>query len=89
MPAVRAQYEALVKTLADTKQGDLRRHQEEISAYLREEIASRYYYQAGRAQAELAGDETVETAIGILLDQDRYRSLLRPKSAEMNDAVEE
>ena len=82
LDAVRTQYEALAKTLADTKQGDLRRHQKEISAYLREEIASRYYYQAGRAEAELAGDETVNTAIEILLDQDRYRALLKPTEKE-------
>ena len=49
---------------------------------MREEIASRYYYQAGRAEAELAGDETVNTAIEILLDQDRYRALLKPTEKE-------
>lgn len=82
LPAVQVQYDALAKTLADTKKGDLRKHQKEISTYLREEIASRYYYQAGRAEAELAGDETVNTAVGILLDQDRYHSLLKPTEEE-------
>lgn len=78
LPAVEEQYDLLVQKLADTKKGDLRKHQKEISGYLREEIASRYYYQAGRAEAELAGDETVNEAVEILLDRERYQSLLRP-----------
>lgn len=78
LPAVQEQYDALAETLAGTKKGDLRRHQKEISGYLREEIASRYYYQAGRAEAELAGDEAVDTAVGILLDGEKYQALLKP-----------
>ncbi len=74
--AVRAAYEALKQAVAATKEGDLLREKQAISEALLEEIVSRYYYQKGRAQAELRQDEWVETAIGLLNDKAEYRRIL-------------
>lgn len=73
---VASQYAVLSDKLAQTKENDLIKNQYEIKSLLREEIVSRYYYQRGRAEAELQGDATVNRAIEILLNKDRYRELL-------------
>lgn len=73
---VALQYAELSGKLAQTKENDLIKNQDEIKSLLREEIVSRYYYQRGRAEAELQGDATVNRAIEILLNKDRYRELL-------------
>lgn len=73
---VEIQYASLTERLAQTKADDLIRNKKEISSLLREEIVSRYYYQSGRAEAELQGDETVNKAIEVLLDGDRYTGML-------------
>ena len=66
----------LEEKLAQSKSGDLLRNQKEIASHLREEIVSRYYYQSGRAEAELQGDPTVNKAIEVLLDKNLYEGLL-------------
>ena len=73
---VETSFVQLADKLAKTKEGDLTRNKEEIRSMLREEIVSRYYYQSGRAEAELQGDRTVNRAIEVLLDKDLYRQLL-------------
>lgn len=80
--AVRAEYEALKHRLALTKENDLLEYKKEISGFLREEIVSRYYYQEGRAEAELQDDPTVKEAVSILLDHARYGSLLSAGNPE-------
>lgn len=74
--AVRTAYEQLRQAVSATKEGDLRREKQAISETLLEEIVSRYYYQKGRAQAELRQDEWVETAIGLLNDRAEYQRIL-------------
>lgn len=66
----------LEERLAQTKADDLLRNKAEIASLLREEIVSRYYYQAGRAEAELQGDPMVNKAIEVLLDKNLYQGLL-------------
>lgn len=78
--AVRTAYEALKAAVAATKEGDLLREKQAISETLLEEIVSRYYYQKGRAQAELRQDEWVETAIDLMKDEAEYRRILRSVS---------
>lgn len=84
--AVRTAYEALKAAVAATKEGDLRREKQAISEALLEEIVSRYYYQKGRAQAELRQDEWVEAAIDLLNDREEYRRLLTSVSPVEPDA---
>ncbi|MDE5703262.1 MAG: S41 family peptidase [Bacteroidales bacterium] len=77
---VRMAYEALAAAVAATKEGDLMRERQAIAETLREEIVSRYYYQKGRAQAELRDDEWVDTAIDLMKDEAAYRAILNKKS---------
>ena len=45
---------------------------------LRLEIAGRYYYQVGRIVASLENDDELKAAFDILLDKERYESILKP-----------
>lgn len=74
--AVRTAYEQLKQAVAATKEGDLLREKQAISETLLEEIVSRYYYQKGRAQAELRQDEWVDTAIDLMNDRAEYKRIL-------------
>ena len=71
------QIEAIKTQLEQLKQDDLIKNKAEISRLLREEIVSRYYYQAGRAEAELQDDATVNEAVEILLNPERYKAFLK------------
>lgn len=73
------EFDALEKKLAHDKQRDLKNFQAEISEILAEEIASRYYYQAGRVRSALAKDPEVKKATQVLADQSTYQSYLKPK----------
>ena len=50
----------------------------DIEELLRLEIVGRYYYQVGRIIASLENDEDLEEAFKILLDKNRYQSILKP-----------
>ncbi len=80
MDAVKDEYEALNKKLQAQKNSDLLLFKEEIKQMLKEEIASRYYYQKGRAEAGLSNDKYIDKAIEILLAQEKYNSLLNPSA---------
>jgi carboxyl-terminal processing protease len=69
----------LKDAILQTKNGDLDRHADEIKEMLREEIVARYYYQEGRAQAELQGDKVVARAIKVLENKNEYNSILKVK----------
>ena len=58
------------------KEEDLKTFRPEISYILKEEIASRYYYQKGRVQASLSNDREVAKALEILSNGSGYRSIL-------------
>ncbi len=68
----------LRKKLAHDKVKDLMTFKSEISSLLAEEIVSRYYYQDGRARAQMVGDPAIGKAIEVLNNQPEYQSLLKP-----------
>ena len=70
--------EKLRSMLENNKDKDLVSHKTEISYLLQEEIVSRYYYQEGRARAQLQMDSTLIKAISVLDNEGEYRSLLLP-----------
>lgn len=76
--AVKEEYEALHKKLQAQKNSDLVLFKDEIKQMLKEEIASRYYYQKGRAEAGLSNDKFIDKAVEILLTQEKYNALLNP-----------
>lgn len=73
----REEFLLLEEKLVHDKQKDLETFRDEIVALLIEEIAGRYYYQAGKIQASLNHDEQLKKASDMLMDQDQYYSILR------------
>jgi len=69
-------YTKITDDIAEAKKNDLIKNKDEIKGLLEDEIASRYYYQKGRIQAELANDKEAEKAIALLNNDTRYDSIL-------------
>jgi carboxyl-terminal processing protease len=74
--AIASEYEALRQKMMHNKEEDLLNFRDEISYLLKEEIASRYYYQKGRVLASLSSDKEVAKAVEILSNGNGYRSIL-------------
>ncbi len=72
-------YQQMQAQVQRDKESDLITHQEEISEYLASEIAVRYYYQKGRIINQLSNDPDIQEAKSVLLDGNRYRSILQKK----------
>lgn len=72
-------YNQLLKKLEEEKKNDLQKYKAEICSYLASEIAVRYYYQKGRIINMLNEDPDIAMAKSVLLDPQRYNSILSPK----------
>ncbi len=72
-------YNQLMNKLQEEKKNDLQRYRDEICVYLASEIAVRYYYQKGRIMSILDNDPNVAVAKSVLLDTQRYNSILTAK----------
>ena len=72
-------YHEMEAKVKSEKEADLQTYKKEISSYLASEIAVRYYYQKGRICNLLSDDPDVATAKQILMDENRYNSILRKK----------
>ena len=70
-------YQKLKIKLSHDKSADLKRYQQEITTLIEQEIASRYYFQKGRTQQQLATDPEVIKAMNILLDNETYHNTLK------------
>jgi len=77
---VRKQIDGLSKMLIHDLESDLDAKREEISQYLAEEIAGRYYYERGRMAQQIKRDIGLETAQKILTDPAEYKRILSPKT---------
>ena len=74
-----AQLDVLEGMMKHPLDKDLDTHRKSIEPYLEREIANRYYYQAGEVQSFLRHDAAVDSAVNLLQDQARYKSILSPK----------
>lgn len=74
----KAQFEALDESLKLDLDRDLRLFRNEVSMILKSELASRYYYQRGSAQASMKDDKAIEKALEVLNDKVLYNSILSP-----------
>lgn len=63
--------------LAHDKNKDLKLFKEEICDLLREEIVSRYYFQTGRAKANMVHDPVIDKALEVLNNSETYNNLLK------------
>jgi carboxyl-terminal processing protease len=77
--AIEEVYMQLKEQMMEDKQADLLTHREEISRILKEEIASRYYYQTGRIKASLDDDKEINKALEILKGGTSYLAILEGK----------
>lgn len=68
---------ALKANAKKLKSNDLMRHKAQIKNYLEQEIASRYYYQAGQIKQSLATDPIIVEAVNTLTDQTKYSKILK------------
>ena len=76
--SISTQIEALERQLQADKENDLIKNRKDLEDLLRLEIVGRYYYQVGRIVASLENDPDLEEAFKILLDKERYESILKP-----------
>lgn len=76
--SISAQLESLETQLKADKENDLTKNRADIEDLLRLEIVGRYYYQVGRIMASLENDPELKEAFSILLDPNRYQSILKP-----------
>lgn len=83
--SVKAQFEILDKLLHHNLDKDLDTHRKEISKYLAGEIVMRYYYQKGQIIEALRNDMVIDSAVNVLNDATRYKSLLNPKKENVNN----
>jgi carboxyl-terminal processing protease len=70
------EFNALKKKMEDSKKQDLSNHRDEIKEILETEIASRYYYQKGRLEADFKYDTDLKKCIETLNDNGLYSSIL-------------
>ena len=78
LESIASQIEALESKLLADKENDLVKNRADIEDLLRLEIVSRYYYQVGRIEASLTNDDDLNEAFDILLNKERYESILKP-----------
>jgi len=78
-PAVESIYNEMIKKIENEKSNDIYKFKNELSEYIANDIVARYYYQRGRIEHQLATDPDVRTAMEILLNTNRYKSILSGK----------
>jgi carboxyl-terminal processing protease len=71
-----SEFSELRKKMEETKKQDLLHHHDEIKEILETEIASRYYFQKGRLEAEFKYDTELNKAIEVLNDNTLYSAIL-------------
>ncbi len=63
---------------AEKKEADLMTFENDIRQQLEMEIASRYYFQEGRAAQAIRYDSEIDSAVAILSNAERYHKILTP-----------
>jgi carboxyl-terminal processing protease len=83
--SLKPELDSLSKTLEVEKKKDLDKHKSEIETMLRVEIATRYYYEAGKAESSLIGDHEVAKAVQVLNDKKEYEDILKGKTEKKDE----
>ena len=78
LESIGKEIENLEKKLLADKENDLIKNRKDLEYLLSMEIVSRYYYQVGRIEASLLNDDDLQEAFNILLDKQRYETILKP-----------
>lgn len=80
--AIESELENLTLKIKHDKEKDLKKHKDQITTFLKEEIASRYYLAEGRIEASFDSDDYVKKAIEILHNESEYNNILSVSSEE-------
>ncbi len=83
--SLKPELDSLSKTLQVEKKKDLDKHRSEIETMLRIEIATRYYYEAGKVESSLINDNEVAKAVQVLNDKKEYEDILKGKVDTKDD----
>jgi carboxyl-terminal processing protease len=83
----RNSYDANLKTVVQRlrtkveqeKRQELYKHKEELKRVLGDEIVGRYYFEQGRIQRRLRGDQDVQTALQLLNNPSEFQRILQGK----------
>jgi carboxyl-terminal processing protease len=70
------EFKILEEKIKHDKFNDLEINKKEIIELIKEEIASRYYYQKGRIESSLLNDLYVNEAINVLNNKELYTGIL-------------
>lgn len=73
---IKTLYTSMLNAIDEHKKKDLIENKKEISDILKQEIASRYYYQKGRIESSLNDDPDLENGIKVLKDITLFSSIL-------------
>ena len=76
---IKNDYDAMQKTMMHDKTHDLEKEKVQIKSILEEEIAARYYLNAGRIQSSFKNDNEVKKAMSVLDDTEKMNQLLSKK----------
>lgn len=76
-PEIQSEYDILKAKMADSKKNDLTLHKAEIKQVLENEIASRYYYDKGRYEANFKYDKELAAAVKTMQDKAQLASILK------------
>lgn len=74
---IQAEYDALKAKLMASKKNDLQQNKDEIKQVLENEIASRFYYEKGRYEANFKYDKELAQAIKTMSDRTQVASILK------------
>ncbi|GAC1303946.1 MAG: S41 family peptidase [Mucilaginibacter sp.] len=78
---IQTEYDALKARMAASKKNDLQLHKDEIKQVLENEIASRYYFEKGRFEANFKYDKELAQAVKVMQDKEQMASILKGEGA--------
>ncbi len=78
--SVEGQIEEIKERIALSKKDDLKKHKQQISFLLENEIVGRYYKQKGRIIASLGNDPELSKALEIFAQKENYSEILTPNN---------
>lgn len=74
-----AEIALLEDKIAKKKNDDIYKYKNSIKFLLKQELASRYFYNSGKVEAQISDDEEVKAAMELLEDSARYYKILEIK----------
>jgi len=80
--ALEKEFKEMDAKLKADKADDVNKYKSDIMALLQEEIAGRYYFEAGRVEASFHGDPDIQEALKLFQDPTEYHRLLTVNSTK-------